>query len=355
MMKNLVTLVCLMAIFLTMPLQNLTSQENTHAFTVEKNVLWAMPDSLALTMDIYTPLTGKPSYPVIIIYHGGGWLINTNAMMDSMAIYLSSHAEYVVCNVNYRLLGDHNNTVQMNQIVEDATGAAIWVSEHIAAYKGNSSQIIVTGDSAGGHLAAMVMLCCCPKDISPIATSFPNFWPTGLTPDKNQYDILQQTGSQIKAAVLSYPDLDVHKTCVLGFETVLNPFWSMANVKGRGIFGDTITVRTHPELYESLSPINNIPPVSERLLPPQLVMVGTRDIVVPPSWTRKYVTMCREAGQPIEFWEYKGKPHAFLDAIHNPLMGNVFHRDAPLALNQMILFLDNIFFSPSQALTFPGN
>ena len=101
-----------------------------------ENVLWASPKGFDLTMDIYTPNTDKSDYPVIIMFHGGGWLINDNSIMQQSAEYLATNGEYVVCNVNYRLLGDLNNTVTINEIVEDAFGAVLWVKEHIKKYKG---------------------------------------------------------------------------------------------------------------------------------------------------------------------------------------------------------------------------
>jgi acetyl esterase/lipase len=100
-----------------------------------------------LTMDIYTPQTRKKQYPVIVMYHGGGWLINNKSIMDEGAAYLASHGEYVVCNVNYRLLGDLDNSVTMDEIVGDAFGALLWVQENIAEYGGDPDKIIVTGDS----------------------------------------------------------------------------------------------------------------------------------------------------------------------------------------------------------------
>jgi acetyl esterase len=116
------------------------------------DILWASPKGFNLTMDIYTPTTGKASYPVIIMFHGGGWLINNKNIMTQSAAYLATNGEYVVCNVNYRLLGDLNNTVKMNEIVEDAFGAVLWVKDNISTYKGDATKIIVTGDSAGGQL-----------------------------------------------------------------------------------------------------------------------------------------------------------------------------------------------------------
>ncbi|HAN79268.1 MAG TPA: alpha/beta hydrolase, partial [Bacteroidales bacterium] len=60
------------------------------------------------------------------------------------------NAEYIVCNVNYRLLTANDNTTGMNEIIEDAFGAVLWVKENIKQYGGNSAKIAVTGDSAGG-------------------------------------------------------------------------------------------------------------------------------------------------------------------------------------------------------------
>lgn len=128
-------------------------------FAVDKhdNILFASPEGFDLTMDIYVPQTGKDSYPVLVIWHGGGWLINNETIMDEMAEYVASVGEYVVCNVNYRLLVDQDNTVTMNEIVEDVFGSLLWVKEHIEEYGGDPSRIGITGDSAGGHLASMVL------------------------------------------------------------------------------------------------------------------------------------------------------------------------------------------------------
>lgn len=134
----------------------LEHNEPTH-YSVAENVLWASPGGFDLTMDIYTPRLGKELLPVIVMFHGGGWLINDNSIMDQSAAYLATNGGYVVCNVNYRLLVDNDNRVTMNQIVEDAFGAVLWVQDHISHYGGDPMRLTVTGDSAGGHLAAMIV------------------------------------------------------------------------------------------------------------------------------------------------------------------------------------------------------
>ena len=135
----------------------LPRNNNPDKYTVARDVLWASPGGFELTMDIYTPMSGRASYPVVVMFHGGGWLINDNSIMDQASAYLATNAEYVICNVNYRLLSDNDNTVMLNQIVEDVFGAVLWVKDNIENYAGNNNKIAVTGDSAGGHLSAMVV------------------------------------------------------------------------------------------------------------------------------------------------------------------------------------------------------
>ena len=134
------------------------SSAQAHEFKVYKDIVWASPKNVALTADIYVPTTGKAKYPVVIIYHGGGWLINTNAIMTSMSEYIASHGEFIVANMNYRLLPTNNNTTTMNEIVEDALGGVLWVKDNIAQYGGDPKRVAITGDSAGGHLTAMILM-----------------------------------------------------------------------------------------------------------------------------------------------------------------------------------------------------
>ena len=97
----------------------LLSNDDPSKYMIAKDVLWASPRGFDLTMDIYTPNSGKDSYPVVVIFHGGGWLIRNKSIMDQMSKYLVTNSEYVVCNVNYRLLADEGNTINLNQIIED--------------------------------------------------------------------------------------------------------------------------------------------------------------------------------------------------------------------------------------------
>ena len=99
--------------------------DKPYKYDVKKDVEWVSIDTLSLTMDIYTPANVNELRPVLVIFHGGAWLINDNSVMDSMSIYMAEHTNYLICNVNYRLLSDFSNTVLFNQIIEDAMGAVL--------------------------------------------------------------------------------------------------------------------------------------------------------------------------------------------------------------------------------------
>jgi hypothetical protein len=60
-----------------------SSQKATHSYGLQKDILWASPEGFDLTMDIYTPEFDLDHYPVLVIFHGGGWLINDKSIMDS--------------------------------------------------------------------------------------------------------------------------------------------------------------------------------------------------------------------------------------------------------------------------------
>lgn len=311
-----------------------------HEFTVHKSIPWASPNGVPLTLDIYVPKTGKKNYPVLVIYHGGGWLINNNSIMNSMSEYIASHGEIVVANMNYRLLVDNNNTTTMNQIVEDVFGGLLWVKKHIAKYQGDSKRIAVTGDSAGGHLTAMILTQGRQLESDGFAGKSLGFKPSWLPRWTSAEGVAKKDGLKVQAAILSYGAFDMYAIAQSGLETGRNIFWMLGKGKPRGIFGDGITLENHPDYYKAVSPIHNIPQASDYSLPPQFVMVSERDGVTTPESVTQYVEAVKKAGQPVEFKIYKGRNHAFLDNGCNKHLGVCFNRDAPEALDDMLVFLN---------------
>lgn len=320
------------------------SNNDPSKYTVIKDVLWASPGGFDLTMDIYTPNSGKDSYPVVVIFHGGGWLIRNKSIMDQMSKYLVTNSEYVICNVNYRLLSDNKNTINLNQIVEDVFGSILWIKDNIHNYKGDKTKLAVTGDSAGGHLSAMVVNMGTNLSSDGFTPTSQGFNPTYLPKGKTAEEVAQEEGLEIQAAILSYGSYDMYTTSLKGFEKIKNFFWLISGSLPRGIFGKNFNAVDNSEMYKAVSPSFNIPKASERKLPPQLLTVGSKDKLVTPNSVKAYKEKLESSGQQVEYWEYQGQGHAFLDSNSNFFIGNNFEVNAPKALDIMIRFLNKVFY-----------
>ncbi len=103
---------------------------------------------------IYTPKTGKNVYPVIVYYHGGGWVIANLDTYNASAQGLANQVEAVVVSVAYRQAPEHKFPVAHN----DSYAAYEWTVKNAASIKGDSKRIAVVGESAGGNLAAAVSM-----------------------------------------------------------------------------------------------------------------------------------------------------------------------------------------------------
>ncbi len=315
-------------------------------YKLAKDIQWAEPEGFPLKMDIYTPNDApKKELPVLVIFHGGGWLINNKSIMNQMSDYVAKTGKYVVCNVDYRLLGDQENTVRMDEIIQDVFGAVLWVKENIKKYGGDPNNIAVTGDSAGGHLASMVIIMGTTLSESGIMGESKGFTPSYLPKGKSIAKIMKEGGIQVQAGLISYGAFDLYGACQGGFESPGNFFWQMGGAQARPIFGKEYTVAENEDLYKFISPIYNIPNAAERPLPPQLFTVGTEDTTTPPVAVKAYFDKLSEAGHTnIEYWEHQDRPHAFLDSGSNEFLGIKFEEDAPEALDKMLGFLDDVFY-----------
>lgn len=336
-MKIRNSLLCILICLVSLPLQ---AAHNLEEF---KDITWAKPKGFELTTDIYVPDTGGKKLPVLIIYHGGGWLLNTKSIMTDMARYMASHSELVVVNMNYRRLADLENTTTANEIVEDALGAVLWVKDNIERYNGDPGKIAVTGDSAGGHLAAMVTLAGRRLESDGFKGKTLGFNPTYLPPGKTAEQLAREDGAGVQAAVLSYAGFDLLAAAKNGFETAGNPFWGWAQASPRGIFGKGISIESNEEFYEAVSPINYIVDRKNYPLPPQFVLVGEHDNLIRPEVVANYVDLLKKAGQPVEMKVYKNRGHGFLDSGCNDYTQGCFKDLAVPALNDMIQFLNKVF------------
>ncbi|WP_316189188.1 alpha/beta hydrolase [Bradyrhizobium sp. SZCCHNS1054] len=109
----------------------------------------------AIPARLYRPmrLPDGPA-PVLVFFHGGGWVIGNLDTHDIVCRKLAHEGELIVISVDYRLAPEH----KFPAAVDDAVGAAQWIADNAAAIGIDARRLSVGGDSAGGNLAAVVAL-----------------------------------------------------------------------------------------------------------------------------------------------------------------------------------------------------
>lgn len=137
------------------------------AYTVEANFAYGPEPSQRL--DVIYPTNAGPKgtqrLPVVLMFHGGAWIHSyTNdygSGKDHMTTFFNRYLAhgFIVCNAEYRV----NDSPPVDgapapAAVEDALLAAKWCWSYLDYYKGDRERFVVTGASAGGHLALMVGL-----------------------------------------------------------------------------------------------------------------------------------------------------------------------------------------------------
>lgn len=110
---------------------------------------------------IYTPKEQMASYPVIVYYHGGGWVIADINTYSASAQALCEQAKAVVVAVEYPK-GPEKKFPAAHQV---AYSAYEWVVKNAGSIKGDAKKIALVGESAGGNMAANVSIMARDKKI----------------------------------------------------------------------------------------------------------------------------------------------------------------------------------------------
>ena len=291
-------------------------KETEENLRVIQDIVYAKPGVKALKYDIYAP-KGKDRLPCIIIIHGGGWSSNSEEVMRGFARELANSGRYVVFNIDYRWMdkldGDKKPTA-LHQIIEDVYGAVIHITENAAMYGGDSNNIFLTGDSAGGHLAASVanfVERLGDKGFNKIENTF-QFAPTYMPKGKSIEEIKQKLAQSIKGVAPSYG------------------VFSMQMLSQR--FAD------YPFLKE-VAPINYIP---EGRAVPYFLLRGTEDQLIKNEEVESYAKALIKAGQRVEYLQVGGANHAFLDWKPDEETQETFSKYGKYCTKHMLLFFDNI-------------
>jgi len=120
----------------------------SNEYRVIPNVTYHQANSFENKLDLYIPRNDSTTTPVLMYIHGGGWV---GGSKEANVLRLLPYLEmgWAVVNVQYRL----GRVSRAPAAVEDCLCALQWVKRNAEQYNLDTSRIVVTGNSAGGHLA----------------------------------------------------------------------------------------------------------------------------------------------------------------------------------------------------------
>ena len=247
-----------------------------------------------LPVRVYTP-EGKGPFPVLVFFHGGGWVLCGLDSHDGPCRALANAVPCLVVSVDYRLAPEHKFPAG----ADDAYAATRWVAEHAAELGGDAKHIAVGGDSAGGNLAAVVAL---------------------MARDRG--------GPRLAHQLLVYPATDA------GLDTASY----VENGEGYFLTGEMMRwfwnhyLRSHADVENPYASPLRAPRVGG--LPPALVITAEYDPLRDEG--EAYAARLREAGVPVRTTRYAGMIHGFFG------MGAVFPQ-ARTAINEAAAALGAAF------------
>jgi acetyl esterase/lipase len=260
---------------------------------VTNDVVYAKPGVKPLKYDVFAP-KGARNLPMIVIIHGGGWTANDEDIMRGLARELTKGGRFVVASMDYRWGGTADGDATENtmaNLIEDVFGAIAHIMEHATAYGGDPMRVGVTGDSAGGHLAAVASLMTDKigsrgfGKLPDVFEFMPTYLPRGKTAEQVRAEMLKA----IKAAAPSYG--------------VFSP-------EGLNTYSET---HAHDRAWkEAVAPLNHIPDATLRSVP-QFLTRGTRDPLISNEAVSEFVEALVKAGQRVEYVQVGGASHAFFD------------------------------------------
>lgn len=222
-----------------------------------------------LRFRLYRPATVRGQAPLLVHLHGGGWVLGDLDGADWLCSGVAADADVLVASVDYRLAPEHPAPAA----VEDTFAAVGWLAEHGASL-GAGGPVGVSGDSAGGNLAALAAIAARDGQLPPLA-----------------------------AQALIYPATDLTRSFPSHRELADAPLLAAAEIEAflrfyLGPDGDPADPRVSPWQVADLTGVA-----------PALVQTAEHDPLRDEG--RAYAERLAACGVPTRWTEYAGMPHGY--------------------------------------------
>ncbi len=273
----------------------------------------------------------KPSGVAVIYCHGSGWYLSDKDMGTRPFFRHLAAQGHVVMDVAYRMCPE----TDVLGMVADVKEAVAWMKAHAADYGADPERVVLSGGSAGAHLAMLTAFVPDHPDLTPahlidrdlsVRAMISFYGP----PDMRA--IAQHNGSigfpAYRADLAegpvrppARPSTEWQAFQSLQWKRVGNLAWDM--------FGGTEDEA--PEMYALASPITHV----HAACPPTLLIQGAQDILVPVTSVRTLHTRMIAVGAPVAYLELPNTDHAFdlvLPRLSPPAQAAWFEVDRFLVL-----------------------
>jgi acetyl esterase/lipase len=222
--------------------------------------------------------------PVLVQVHGGAWTIGEKRGQAHPLMAHLAERGWVCVAINYRL----SPRARWPEHIVDVKRALAWTKANIGRHGGDPSFVVVTGGSAGGHLAALAALTPGPSGRGSGEHVHAGFQPgfedadtsvAAAVPFYGVYDFTNRDGSAGRALV---------------------PFLE------RGVMHSRLA--DNRAVWDEASPMSHV----RSDAPPFFVLHGTNDVLVPVEHARSFVRALRsESRNPVVYAELPRAQHAF--------------------------------------------
>ena len=241
-------------------------------YRVTSNITYGTASGMDLKLDVYRPARATGPLPTVLFFHGGGYRLGSKKENSVLSILPYVQMGWNAINVEYR----PSNVALAPAAIEDARCAVRWAMQNAKEYNVDVSKIVVTGQSAGSHLALMA----------------------GLAPGSAGFDRNCPDAAPLKvAAVVNWYGITDFTPLVDDPSRAYAVTW----------------IGNQPSYQQVAMQVSPMTYASRAGLPPVITIHGDADPTVPYDQAVKLTDALRKAGGQVEFVTIPGGRHGNFD------------------------------------------